>query len=129
MAPQQCMDPKSFDRGGPTLTVFFFTVDERNQIPRKAGLHWLASEMPLNGFSLAGQRWPNIECWLGSLVIFQGIQTSIARKPYIFVVFQGVSGPPVPPLERICQPGRKNYCHVGHKNHYQYKQAWNHGVS
>ena len=24
MAPQQCMDPESFDRGGPTLTVFFF---------------------------------------------------------------------------------------------------------
>ena len=107
MAPQQCMDPESFDRGGPTLTVFFFfTVDERNQILQKAGLHWLASEMPLNGFSLAGHRWPNIECWLGSLVIFQGIQTSIARKPYIFVVFQGGSGPPVPPLERICQPGR-----------------------
>ena len=28
---------------------------------------------------------------------FQGIQTSIAKKPYIFVIFQGGSGPPVPP--------------------------------
>ena len=34
--------------------------------------------------------WPNNECWLGSFVIFQGIQTSIAKKPYIFVIFQGV---------------------------------------
>ena len=40
--------------------------------------------------------------WLGSFVIFQGIQTSIAKKPYIFVIFQGGgggggSGPLVPP--------------------------------
>ena len=28
---------------------------------------------------------------------FQGIRTSIAKKPYIFVIFQGGSGPPVPP--------------------------------
>ena len=41
--------------------------------------------------------WPNIECWFGSHLIFQGIGTSIARKPYIFVIFQGGSGPPVPP--------------------------------
>ena len=25
-----------------------------------------------------GPKWPNIECWLGSFVIFQGILTSIA---------------------------------------------------
>ena len=33
------------------------------------------------------------------LVIFQGIRTSIAKKPYIFVIFQegGWSGPPCPP--------------------------------
>ena len=35
----------------------------------------------------------NIECWLGSLVLFQGIRTSIAMKPYRFVIFQGVWGP------------------------------------
>ena len=34
---------------------------------------------------------------IGSFVIFQGIRTSIAKKPYIFVIFQGGSGPPVPP--------------------------------
>ena len=31
------------------------------------------------------------------LVIFQGIRTSIAKNPYIFVIFQGGSLPPVPP--------------------------------
>ena len=39
--------------------------------------------------------------WLGSFVIFKGIQTSIAKKPFIFVIFQG--GPdtlsPPPPLD------------------------------
>ena len=37
----------------------------------------------LNGVSLACQWWHNIECWLGSFVIFQGIRTNIAKKPYI----------------------------------------------
>ena len=39
------------------------------------------------------------ECWLGGFVIFQGIRTCIAKKPFIFVIFQGGgggSGPPVP---------------------------------
>ena len=53
----------------------------------------------LIGPSLARQR-NACECWLGTFVIFQGIQTSIAKKPYIFVFFQGGGGsrPPAPPL-------------------------------
>ena len=41
--------------------------------------------------------WSNIKCCLGSIVIFfRGSGPSIAKKPYIFVIFQGVriSGPP-----------------------------------
>ena len=49
-------------------------------------------------------------CLFVCFVIFQGIRTSIAKKPYIFVIFQGGggggggggeggSGPPVPPLD------------------------------
>ena len=57
----------------------------------------------LNGVSLACRRWPNIECWLGSLVIFQGIRTSITKKSYIFVIFRGGGGPdPLSPPLRIC---------------------------
>ena len=39
---------------------------------------------------------PNIECWLVSFAIFQGIWTSIGIEPYSFVIFQGmgVSCPP-----------------------------------
>ena len=49
--------------------------------------------------SLAGRWWPNIECWLGSFVIFQGVRTSIAKKPYIFVIFQGGQDPLSPHLD------------------------------
>ena len=60
----------------------------RIQIPLLAGHHRPASDTPF--------QWSNIECWLGSIVVFKGIQTSIAKEPYIFVIFQGGgSGPPV----------------------------------
>ena len=42
------------------------------------------------------QRWPKVEYWLCSFVIFQGIRTSIAKTRYIFVIFQVGSGLPVP---------------------------------
>ena len=45
-----------------------------------------------NAISLESRWCPNIECWLGSLVIFQGIQTSMAKKPYSFVIL-------LPPLD------------------------------
>ena len=41
----------------------------------------------LNGVWLVCQWWPNIECWLSSFVIFQGIQTSVAKKHFISVIF------------------------------------------
>ena len=57
----------------------------------------------LNGVSLAGRWWPMmtlIECWLSNFVIFQDIQISIAKKPYIFVIFQGGGVlTPCPPLD------------------------------
>ena len=40
---------------------------------------------------------PTLSAGLVACVDFQGIRTSIAKKPYIFVIFQGGgSGPPVP---------------------------------
>ena len=42
---------------------------------------------------------PGIECWLGSFAIFQGIRTCIARKSYIFVIFQGGLDPLFHPLD------------------------------
>ena len=47
----------------------------------------------LNVVSLAGRWWPTIECWLGSFVVLQGIRTSIAKEPFIFVIFHGGPDP------------------------------------
>ena len=48
--------------------------------------------------TLASRWCPNIECWLGSFLIFQGIRTgSIAQKPYNFVINQGGPDPLSPP--------------------------------
>ena len=60
----------------------------------------------LNGISLACRWWPHIECWLGSFVIFQRIRINIAKKSYIFVIFQGGFGPTVPSILwiRPCKP-------------------------
>ena len=52
----------------------------------------------LNGVSLAGRRWPNIKCWLCNFVIVKEIRTSIAKEPYIIVIFQGRPDPLPPPL-------------------------------
>ena len=46
----------------------------------------------LNGVSLAGRWWHNIECLLGNFVVLQGIRTSIAKKPYV-----GGGGSPLDP--------------------------------
>ena len=42
--------------------------------------------------------WYGMLAWYIVAVIFQGIRTCIARKPYIFVIFQGADPPP-PPLD------------------------------
>ena len=86
------------------MIYFFSLVDEGIENPNITGNghHQPASETHLNGVSQVGRLWPNIECWLGSFVIFQGIWTSIAKKPYIFVLFQGGRGGPdplFPPLD------------------------------
>ena len=98
-----CADPESFVRGGPNLITFylffcFFLVDEGIGDPDFTinGPSSTRQRNAINGVSLAGRQRPNIECWLGSFVIFQGIRTSIAKKTYIFVIFRG-TGPPAPP--------------------------------
>ena len=82
-----CADPEHFFRRGPTLTTFFSWWGE----------NWSEYQYII-GVSLAGRWWLNIECWLGSFAVLQGIRTSIAKKPYILWFFRGMgSGPPAPP--------------------------------
>ena len=74
-----------------------FLVDEGSKYHFKRAIIGPPAKRHLNCVSLACRCWPNIECWLGSFVIFQGIRTSIAKKPHIFVIFQRGSRPPGPP--------------------------------
>ena len=70
----------------------FFVVDEGiddQNTTKSRAIIVSPAKRHLNGVSLAGRWRPINECWLGSFVIFQGIRTSIAKKPYIFVIFQG----------------------------------------
>ena len=55
----------------------------------------------LNGVLLVYWWWPNIGCWLGSFMIYQGIRSApeLQKKNYFFVIYQGGFGPPVPPLD------------------------------
>ena len=90
---------KFSQRGSNSDNVFL--ADERRDDPKstKSGPSSALQRnaIYLNGVSLAGRWWPNIECSIGSLVVLQG--TSIAKTPIFFVIFQGGggSGPPVPP--------------------------------
>ena len=79
-------DPESFVRGGPNL-ITFLLADRRSKYRYKWAIIGPTAERHLNGVSLAGRWWPNIECWLRSFVIFQGILTSTAKNSYIFVIF------------------------------------------
>ena len=67
-------------------------ISSSQQNAIQMAFRWCADDGPTLKVSLAGQ-----------LCGFQGIQTSIAKKPYIFVIFQGVGGggvrTPVPPLD------------------------------
>ena len=57
---------------------------------------------PAKWHSPAGRCWPNFENWFGSFEIFQRSGFgNIAKKIYIFVIFQGGDplGSPLPPLD------------------------------
>ena len=58
-----------------------------------------ASEMAFRWSADDGPTLNDLECWLDSFVIFQGIWTRIVDKPYIFVIFQGGPDPRPPPLD------------------------------
>ena len=83
-----CVDLERFVRGGPTLTsenVWFYVDEVRREDPNntKSGL---SSSQQRKAIQL-----PNIECWLIGFVIFQGIQTSIIKESYSFLIFLGGS--------------------------------------
>ena len=102
LKPCMCGSRKFCQRGSNFDNFFFFFFfklmrGEMIQIPLKVGHHRPASETPFKWRFAGGPMMAHIVCWPGSFVIFQRIWTSIAKKPYIFVILQGGSGPPCPP--------------------------------
>ena len=97
--------------GGPTqadnvfsffFCFLFFLVDEGRYDPNTT-ISGSSSARQRNDIKwrFAGVPLMNIECWLGSFMIFQRILTKIAQKPYyiffyIFVIFK-VGPDPLPP--------------------------------
>ena len=73
-----------------------------NLMPRlitiKAGLHRSTNETPLDGVSLAGRWWPDIECWFPRrLWFFWWILWALLRNPLAFwFVIWGWGPDPVP---------------------------------
>ena len=62
---------------------------------------------------LAYRWWPIMKYWLGSFVFFQGIRTSIAKEPYIFVIFQeGVPDSLSPPLDARMSKKSTFFVHI-----------------
>ena len=97
--PEICMHrSRKFCQRG-TLTTVLFSVfswwgEGCSKCHYKRAIIGPPAKRHLNGISLVCGWWPNIECWL-----FQGIGTSFAKKPYIFVSFQGEGvRTPCPPL-------------------------------
>ena len=66
-------------------------------IALKVGHHRPASKMPFK-WRFAGQRWPYIECWLGSFFRGSGPVLLFSKEPHIYVILQGVGvRTPCPP--------------------------------
>ena len=101
------MDPESYVRGGPTQ-LFLLDKGERIQIPLKAGV--IIGPLAKHHFKwrFAGRpmlaRHVMLAWYMFSFEIFYGIWTSIDKKNYIFVIFQGRGGGPdplSPPLDPL----------------------------
>ena len=81
-----CADPESFIRGDPTLTLFFFLVDEARWGEEGSKYHYKRAIIgpPASCHVDDG---PTLNAGFGSFVMFQGIQTSIAEKVYRNPIF------------------------------------------
>ena len=89
-----CQRGSNFDNVLLIFLYVFVLIDQGIQIPLQIGHHRSASKTPFKWRFAGVPMMVNIECWLGRFVIFQGFWTGIAKKSYIFVIFQ--EGVPIP---------------------------------
>ena len=83
---------------GVQLWQRFFFLMRGKRIQKKRAIIGPPAKRHLNGVSLAGRWWPNMEFWLCSFVIFRGSTPVLIRNP-LFLWFSGGKGvrPPAPP--------------------------------
>ena len=102
---------KKIVSGGPTLITFFFYLMNVRKDPNTT-ISGPSSAHQRNAILMAFRRraddGPTLNAGL-QLRVFQGIRTSIVKKPYILVIFQRGSGPPVSPLDPRMQSRSKCY--------------------
>ena len=91
-----CADPPNVVRGGQILTTFFFSLWGEGG---SKYLYWRAMIGPPEKRHSMAFRWRHDDSPTLVSAIFQDIRTCIARKSYIFVMFQGVRThcPPLDP--------------------------------
>ena len=66
------------------LWHFLFFLNLMKEEGSKYHYSWatkVVSETPFKWRSMAGRRWPNIECWIGSFVILRGSGLVLLRNP------------------------------------------------
>ena len=69
-----------------TTSVVFLQMMRGERDPNNSTKLGPSAARQRNAILLAGRFWPNIECWLGSFAIFQGIRTWFAKELNSFVI-------------------------------------------
>ena len=95
-----CADLERFVRGGHTLTTSLFFMSSFYSWGEGGSIYLYKrviigtpAKRHINGVSLACQCWPNIECWLGSFVIFRWSEPVLLKNSIFLWLFRGVRTP------------------------------------
>ena len=107
---------KHLSEGSNFDNVFFIVDEGGSKYHHKRAIDGPPAKIHLNGVSLACQYdAPKLNAGLVAFQGFQGIRTSIAKKPYIFVIFRGGGSRPPPPSgsELAVLPVPSLFVHTG----------------
>ena len=122
------LESRKFCQG---VFLSFFLADEEIENPNTT-INGPSSARQRNTIQMAGRWLPNIEWWLCSFVIFQGILTSIAFKETLYFLwfFEGGQNPLSPPpldlpmIFSLIPPWKKMLCSWHWKLWYSLEVSW-----
>ena len=92
---------RKFCQGRSNFDEFFFVFfcfitwwgEEGSKYHFKRAINGPPAKRHLNGVSLAGRWWPNIECWIVSFFILRGSGPVLLRNPIFLYFFRGGRDP------------------------------------